>query len=96
VRPFGWFIAITFVVFLLILGCQSIVFHLHVLNPRAELDYYLSDVARRSPTWLYSGNLIIADVTIFFHKPLMIICWLAGSVLFWGIFITRGGSGPQT
>ena len=53
-------------------------------------------IAEQSPSWIYSGDLIIADVAIFLHKPLMIFVWLAGSVLFWGLFITRGGSGPET
>jgi len=95
-RPLGWFIVIAFAVLILILGCQSIVLHLHVLHPRTHLDYYLSGVAERSPPWIYSGDLIIADVAIFLHKPLMILVWLAGTVLFWGLFITRGGPGPDT
>jgi len=95
-RPLGWFIAIAFVVLILILTCQSIVLHLHVLHPRTHLDYYLSDVAGRSSSWVYSEDFIIADVAIFLHKPLMIISWLAGSVLFWGLFVTRDGSGPET
>jgi hypothetical protein len=95
-RPFGWFIAIAFVVLILILGCQSIVLHLHVLHPRTHLDYYLFGVAGRSSSWVYSGDFIIADVAIFLHKPVMIISWLAGSVLFWGLFITRGGPGSET
>jgi hypothetical protein len=95
-RPLGWFVVIAFAVLILILGCQSIVLHLHVLHPRTHLDYYLSDVAERSPPWIYTGDLIIADVAIFLHKPLMILVWLAGSGLFWGLFISRGGPGPET
>ena len=94
--PLVSFVAIAFVVLILLLGCQSIVLHLHVLHPRTDLDYYLSDVAGRSSSWVYSGDFIIADGAIFLHKPLMIIFWLALSTLFWGLFITRGGPGPGT
>jgi hypothetical protein len=94
-RTLGWFAAIAIGVLILMLGLQAIVLHLHVQHPMTRLDYYLADEARRAPPWVYFRDTVVADVTLFLRHPLMVIIWLAASVLFWGVFVTRDGAGPR-
>jgi hypothetical protein len=94
-RRLGWFVAIAFAVFILIVAFQDIVLHLRVRYPISQTDSYFGHVARRPTPWASFWDTAMIEVTIFLHSPLMIAFWLAISVLLWGLFVTRRGAGPE-
>jgi hypothetical protein len=94
-RPLGWLVTIALAVFILIVAFQDIALHLRVRYPMSQTDSYFGHVARRPTPWASFWDAAMVDVTIFLHSALMIVFWLAISVLLWGLFVTRRSARPE-